>query len=71
MPGVILTCGMQGYRDRLCDLIAQVVSGVDVSKDETITISLGDNHLRIPLQQRQHQGERAIFKAPKNFLHVW
>ncbi len=69
--GSVLKFGMQGYRDRLCDLIAQVVSGVDVSKDETITISLGDNHLRIPLQQRQHQGERAIFKAPKNFLHVW
>ncbi len=69
--GSVLKFGMQGYRDRLCDLIAQVVSEAHFSEDETITISFGDNHLRIPLQQRQHQGERAIFKAPKHFLHVW
>jgi hypothetical protein len=71
IAGSILTFGMQGYRDRLCGLITEVVSGVGFSEDETITISFGNNYLRIPLQQRQAPGERAIFTAPKNFLHVW
>jgi len=63
--------GMPGYRDRLCELITEVVSEVSFSEDETITISFGDSHLRIPLQQRKAPGERAIFTAPKNFLQVW
>jgi hypothetical protein len=69
--GNILKFGMQGYRDRLCELITEVVSEVRFSEDETITILLGDNYLRIPLQQREAPGERAIFTAPKHFLHVW
>jgi hypothetical protein len=69
--GSVLNFGMQCYRDRLCDLIPQVVSEVHVAEDETITISFGDNRLRIPLQQRQLPGERAIFTAPKHFLYVW
>ena len=63
--------GMPGYRDRLCELITEVVSEVSFSEDETITISFGDSHLRIPLQQRKAPGERAIFTAPRNFLQVW
>ena len=66
-----LTFGMQGYRDGLCDLITQVVSEVHFSEDETITISFGYRRLRIPLRSRQVPGERAIFTAPKHFLHVW
>jgi hypothetical protein len=68
--GSVLKFGTPGYRDRLCDLITQVVSQARVSEDESITISFGDDHLRIPLQQRQH-GEKAIFTAPKHFLYVW
>jgi hypothetical protein len=45
--GSTVKFGMQGYRDNLCDPIAQVVSAVHVSEDETITISFGDNALRI------------------------
>jgi hypothetical protein len=71
IAGSVLTFGMKGYRDSLCDLIAQVVSEVHFSEDETITISLGNSLLRIPLRQRQVPGERAIFTAPKHFLHVW
>jgi hypothetical protein len=67
----VLKFGMEGYRDSLCGLITQVVSEVHFSEDETITISLGDNRLRIPLRQRQDPGERAIFTAPKHFFHVW
>jgi|SRR5580704_9157241 hypothetical protein len=71
-PGMsVLKFGMQGYRDGLCDLITQVVSEAHFSDDETITILFGDTHFRIPLQQRKVPGERAIFKAPKHFLHVW
>jgi len=69
--GSILKFGMQGYRDGLCELITQVISEVHFSEDETITISFGDTNLRIPLQQRRFPGERAIFTAPKHFLHVW
>jgi hypothetical protein len=69
--GSVLKFGMQCYRDRLCDLITQVVTEVHFSEDETINISFGDTHLRIPLQQWRFPGERAIFTAPKHFLHVW
>ena len=69
--GSVLKFGMPGYRDRLCELITRVVLKVHFSKDETITISFGDDRFRIPLQQRQVAGERAIFTGPKHFLHVW
>src|SRR5580700_1623503 len=69
--GNILRFGMQGYRDSLCDLIPRVVSAATISEDETIAISFGDDHLRIPLRQVRFPGERAIFTAPKQFLHVW
>jgi hypothetical protein len=71
VAGNILKFGMQGYRDRLCELITEVISEVRFSEDETITILFGDNCLRIPLRQRKVPGERAIFTAPKHFLHVW
>ncbi len=69
--GSVLTLGMQGYRDALCDLITQVVSSIHLSEDEIITISFGHTNLRIELQQRRLPGERAIFTAPKHFLYVW
>jgi hypothetical protein len=68
--GRVLKFGMEGYRDSLCELITQVVSEAHIGDDETITISFGENYLRIPLRQKQH-GEKAIFTAPKHFLHVW
>ena len=71
IAGKVLKFGMQGYRDRLCELISKVVSEVHVAGDETITIFFGDTWLGIPLKQRQLPGERAIFKAPKHELHVW
>jgi len=71
LAGETVKFGTQGYRDQLCGLITKVISEVRFSEDETITISFGDCRLRIPLQQRQVPGERAIFTAPKHFLHVW
>jgi len=71
IAGNILTFGMKSYRDRLCELITEVVSRVGFSEDETITISFGGDYLRIPLQLRRAPGERAIFTAPKHFLYVW
>jgi hypothetical protein len=71
IAGTALRFGMEGYRDRLCDLITQVVSEVHFSEDETIVISFGENRLRIPLRQKQLPGERAIFTGPKHFLYVW
>jgi hypothetical protein len=69
--GSVLKFGMQYYRDHLCNLITQVVSEAHVSEDDIVTIWFGDDHLRIPLQERQLPGERAIFTAPKHFLYVW
>jgi hypothetical protein len=71
VAGNILKFGMQGYRDQLCKLITEVISEVHFSEDETITISFGDNQLRIPLQERLAPGERAIFTYPKHGLYVW
>jgi hypothetical protein len=71
IAGSVLKFGMKDYRDSLCGLITQVVSEVRFSEDEIITISFGENLLRIPLRQREAPGERAIFTAPKHFLHVW
>jgi len=71
ITGSVMTFGMSGYRDRLCDLITHAVSEVHFSEEETITISFGNNRLRILLRQRQVPGERAIFTAPKHFLYVW
>ena|SRR5215469_6361033 len=68
----ILRFGMSGYRDCLCELITQVVKGVEMSKDETILISFENTcRLRIPLRDRKVPGERAIFTAPKHHLYTW
>lgn len=69
--GKVLRFGMQGYRDALCDLINQSVCETDISTDENITISFGDNQLRIRLRERKGPGERAILTAPQHFMHVW
>ncbi len=70
IAGNILKFGIPSYRDQLCGLITEVVSEVCFSEDETITISLRENRLLIPLQQKRAPGERAIFTAPKHFLHA-
>ncbi len=64
--------GNHAYRDRFCDLITQVVKDVQMSKEETITISF-ENSIRliIRLRDRKDGGERAIFTAPKHQLQVW
>jgi len=63
---------MQGYRDRLCDLIAKVVENVKVSDDEIIEIALEDgSRIEIRLQTYKGSGERAIVTAPKHQLFVW
>ena len=64
--------GNPSYRDRFCDLITQVVTDVQISKDETITISFENGaRLIIRLRDRTTPGERAIFTAPKHHLQVW
>jgi hypothetical protein len=67
----VVKFGDDDYRNALCRLIEEVVRAADCSEDETITFSFGTAELRIPLKQRQSPGERAIFTAPKHFLHVW
>jgi len=70
--GETLSFGMQGYRDRLCDLIAKVVENVKVSDDEIIEIALEDgSRIEIRLQTYKGSGERAIVTAPKHQLFVW
>lgn len=71
VAGKLYKFGMDGYRDRLCELIGTVILEVHLSKDETISISFGNNQLRIPLQESQSPGERAIFTYPKHGLYVW
>jgi hypothetical protein len=68
----VVRFGMTGYRDRLCELITQVVGTVEVGEDETILIAF-ENHsfMRIPLRDRKAPGEREIFTAPKHKLRVW
>ena len=68
----VVKFGMSGYRDRLCELITQVVSTVEVTEDETFIITFeNESRLRIPLRERKDPGERAIFTAPKHRLRVW
>lgn len=61
-----------GYRDRVCDLITQVVADVQMAKDETILIIFENgSRVTIRLRDREDSGERAIFTAPKHQLQVW
>jgi hypothetical protein len=64
--------GMNDYRNRLCDLINQVVNEATISDDDTISISFENRtFLRVPLQNRKASGERAIFTGPRHQLCVW
>ncbi len=67
-----LKFGNSGYRDALCDLIGRTVEDVDVTSDETIVFGF-DNlvHLSVSLSADHFHGEKAIFAAPGNILHVW
>jgi hypothetical protein len=68
----VVKFGMSGYRDRLCELITQVVRTVEITEDETIFITFeNQNRMRIPLRDRKVPGERAIFTAPKHHLYAW
>jgi hypothetical protein len=68
----VFTFGMNGYRDRLCQLIPEVVGTVEMAEDETIFITFADkSRMRIPLRERKIPGERAIFTAPGHHLCVW
>jgi hypothetical protein len=68
----VVRFGMTGYRDRLCELIGQVVRAVQSTEEETIFITFeNQSRLRIPLRDRKGPGERAIFTAPKHRLCVW
>ena len=67
----VMRFGMDGYRDRLCELIAQVVRTVEVTEDETIIITFENrSRLRMPLRECKSPGERAIFTGPKHVLLV-
>jgi hypothetical protein len=64
--------GMDGYRDRLCELIGQIVKTVKMTEDETISITFENEcHMRISLRDRKIPGERAIFTAPRHHLYTW
>ncbi len=70
--GKIIRLGMSGYRDRLCELISQIVETVEITEDETIFIAFENkSRIRIPLRDRKDPGERAIFRAPQHRLRVW
>jgi hypothetical protein len=71
--GMATKFGMSGYRDRLCELIEELVKAVEVTQDETIRITFqSDVILQIPLKERTAPGEKAIFNAPKlHRLAVW
>jgi len=61
-----------GYRDRVCELITQVVSDTQMTNDETILITFENrSRLAIHLRDRKDSGERAIFTAPEHQLQVW
>lgn len=61
-----------GYRDQLCGLIGEVVTGSAIDQSDTISFDFGDNtSLRIPLASYQGKGERAILTGPKHFLLVY
>jgi hypothetical protein len=67
-----LKFGMSGYRDRLCELITDVVSKVEIMEEETFVITFENQcRIRIPLRECKTPGERAIFTAPGHQLHVW
>lgn len=70
--GGVTNFGNESYRNRICDLITQVVKDVQMSEDETITISFENGvKLVVRLRDRKDPGERAIFTAPKHHLQVW
>jgi hypothetical protein len=70
--GTPVRFGTSGYRDRLCELITQVVKAVEITKDETIFITFENkSRLRIPLRDRKVAGERAIFTGPRHHLYAW
>lgn len=67
----ILKFGLSDYRNRLCELIEQVVSAAELTEDETIVIAFANGAvLRFRLRDWQG-GERAILTGPKNALTVW
>jgi len=64
--------GTADYRNRLCDLISEVVATVEITDDETIFIKFENKScLRIPLRERKVPGEKAIFTTPKHHLYTW
>ena len=64
--------GTNAYRDRLCDLIEQIVEGVAILDNETIIILFSNQvKLIIPLKEYSFPGERAILTAPDHVLYVW
>jgi hypothetical protein len=63
--------GESGYRDRLCSLIAKVVTVVQIDPDETMSISLDDAEIRIPLGAHTTGGERAVLSGHNHLLCVW
>src|SRR5580692_5778070 len=50
----VIRFGTNGYRDRLCELITQVVRAVEMTEDETMFIKFANNSgIRIPLRDRK------------------
>jgi hypothetical protein len=64
--------GSPEYRNRLCELITQVVQSATIKANDTINIQFdNDTEMRIPLNSYAGKGERAILTAPKHFLRVF
>jgi hypothetical protein len=70
--GCTTSFGNESYKDDICDLITQIVTDVQMSKDEIISVTFENGcRLIIRLRDRKTRGERAIFTAPKHHLQVW
>ncbi len=68
----VTSFGNLSYRDRLCDLITQVVTDAQVVKDETMAIIFENgNRLVVNFQDGKGLIEKAVFTCPKNQLQVW
>jgi hypothetical protein len=59
------------YRNRLCDLIEQVVTSAGIDEQDVIGIEFDSgNGMKIPLGAYSGVGERAILNGP-NYLRVF
>ena len=68
----VMRFGDAGYRDRLCELMDQVVTSAAIDAQDSIDIHFGTgtSHLHIPLRTYAGRGDRAILTGPRHYLQV-